>query len=180
MTKSASSYRSDLFPSETDPEIALLNALKTTSPVSSGEALELIKRVGSGKLTQAWVVNKKMTFVECELLEGAQHTLGTQCLIHLFDPGSGWIRDSRKRGDMLLMTAALVAKGVRLEGIFYYRGNPVITDQSVQQTVQTLISRRIDDPPATLNEEIKQIFTDAGYDFSYPAEFHSSPDLSIR
>lgn len=177
MRRSTGSYRSNLFLSESNPEITLLNALKPTSKISSSEALELIKRVGLDKLAQPWNVNTKMTFIECELLECAQRTLGTQCLIHLFDPGSGWIRDSRKRGDMLLMTAHLVAKGASLGGICYYRGNPHVSDQSVQQTVQTLISRRIDDPPAILNDDIIRIFTEAGYDFSYPAEFNSSPSL---
>lgn len=64
---------------------------------------------------------------------------------------------------MLIMTAKLVEKGVRLEGISYY-------GETLKQAIQTLISRRDDDPPAIINNEIKEIFTQDGYDFSYPRE----------
>jgi hypothetical protein len=154
-----------------DPAIEFLKALKHTSHVSSRDTLALLEVIEPNDLARPWNVDTKMTFVECEL-DGAQRTLGTQCLIHLFDPGSGWIRDCRKRGDMLLMTAALVEKGVGLEGIFYYRGNPIVSADSVKKTVQHLITERNDDPSAILNDEIIKTFTDAGYDFSYPDEAH--------
>ncbi len=92
-------------------------------------------------------------------------------MVYLFDPGNGWIRDCFKRGDMLLMTAKLVEKGVSLDGLFYYRGNPLIHDQAIKQTVQSLINRRHGHPPAILNDEIIKVFTEAGYDFTYPPEF---------
>lgn len=163
--------RYNLFTPESNPAIALVNAINPYSRrASSREALALIDQIEAGQLSTPCDLVTQMAFTECELEESVERTLGTQCLIYLFDPGNGWLRDSNKRGDMLLMTAKLVEKGVSLVGLYYYRGNPVVPDQSIKQTVQSLINRRNDDPPATLNAEIIRIFTEAGYEFSYPSE----------
>lgn len=64
---------------------------------------------------------------------------------------------------MLIMTAKLVGKRVRLEGISYY-------GETLEQAIQKRINRRDDDPPAIINDEIKEIFIQASYNFLYPEE----------
>lgn len=175
-----------LFGTETKPrELAFLEALKMSNNVPTEHAFSLIRLLTPAQFAQPWDVDTRMAFVECEL-DGASRTLGTQCLISLFDPGNGWIRCCNKRKYMLAMTAELVVKGVDLKGIYYYRNHPNVRDQSVELTVQRLIQiegRRYDDPPAILNDTIIRIFSEAGYNFTYPnsSEFNNprcSPSLS--
>ncbi len=167
---------------QTNPAIALVNAINPYSKnpngrranISSRDALNLIEKITKEELNEPCIINTKMNYTHCELEDNVKLTLGTQCLIYLFDPGNGWIRDCFKRGDMLLMTARLVERGVSLDGLYCYRGNSVIKDQSFKQIIQSLINKgfNLNDPPAMLNDEIIEIFTQAGYEFSYPPEYN--------
>lgn len=104
-----------------------------------------------------------MTYdARCKLAEKVSHTIGTQCLIYLFDPGQGWIRDSNKRADMLIMTAKLVEKGVSLKGLSYY-------GETIEQTVQDLADDKPKmQPPAICNDYVKRTMYDAGYTYVAP------------
>ncbi len=185
MTNKTSVSQKGVFGTETKQlELAFLDALKMRNNIPTEHAFNLIRLLTPAQFAQPWDVDTKMAFVECEL-DGAPRTLGTQCLIFLFDPGIGWIRCSNKRKYMLSMTAELVAKGVELKGIYYYRNHSRIREQSVELTVQRLMQtegRRNDDPPAILNDTIIRIFSEAGYNFTHPdsSEFNNprcSPTL---
>ena len=139
----------------------LVQTLKPSCLLPSKVALKLIDGIGAEQLAKDYALQTQMAYINCILGDEVPKTLGTQCLVYLFDPGNGWIRDSTKRGDMLIMAAKLVAKGVKLEGLSYY-------GISIQQTIQGLINDRNDHPAATLNDELVQQFKAAGYEFTYP------------
>jgi hypothetical protein len=146
--------------SESDPAELLVTAIKPSSRVRSSDALQLIEKVTADHLAKEREIDAKMAFVTCALDAEVKRTLGTQCLIYLFDPGNGWCRDYTKRVDMLIMASKLVEKGVRLEGISYY-------GETIQKNIQRLINSRDDDPPATIDLETQERFAKSGYKFDY-------------
>ncbi len=175
--------RFELFTPDTNPAVRLVNMINPyvkNKNHTSSTALALIDTIEPEQLNTSCDLVTEMAYVKCELEKSVPHTLGTQCLVYLYDPGNGWIWDYTKRGDMLLMTAKLIEKGAILEGLYYYRDHPVILDQSFKQIVQSLINRRLDDPPAELNGEVIEIFTKAGYDFSYPSETCTKNEIRTK
>lgn len=148
--------------SNQDKTTWLLDAIKPGSRVGTKDVLEQINTIDASELEKTCQLQMASS---CMLDERVKKSIGIQCLIYLFDPGNGWSRDYTKRGNMLIMAAKLVEKGVSLEGISYY-------GKTIKKDVQDLIDNKYDnDPPATLNQEVVDIFTQYGYDFNYPAEF---------
>jgi len=90
----------------------------------------------------------------------------------MFDPGNGWTRSWDKRVDMLSMTAMLLDKGVRLEGLKYY-------GKTFQSEIQGLINSIHDDPPAAITPEVKETFSRHGYEFDYSAINENSKGINI-
>lgn len=137
----------------------------------TNEALQLIDSIDAKQLEKPWQMEMQVAYenckLNCKLEENVRKTIGTQCIVYLFDPGNGWSRDSRKRGDMLIIVSKLVEKGVRLEGISHY-GKKMLDD------IQWLIDNpRNYGQPAKLNDEVIRIFSDAGYKFSYPVRMQN-------
>ena len=158
----------------------LIEAIRPGSRKSTETALKLIDELSNEQLNIPHELDVQLACTTCSLDDDVKHTVVTQCLMYLFDPGRGWDSDSSKRGDMLLMAAKLVEKGGRLEGLFYYRGNPNVHDQEIKQMIQTLINKKNHAPPAMLNDEIVRIFTEAGYHFTYPSEFKKTYASVLR
>lgn len=144
----------------------------------STDALKLLETASSEDLASAWRLETKCSYTTCSLEEGIPHTVGTQCLINLYDPGNGWTRDATKRVDLLEMTAKLCDKGVSLEGLTYYKGS--FCEKSVISTIQGLL----DDPhrwrPLNLSPEILEMFEKNGYKFDYSKTELASYALEVR
>jgi len=134
---------------------------------TSKESLDLIDRMSSEELSSPY---KLKIPKNCTLGASVNQTIGTQCLIQLFDPLNGWMRDYRKRPDILKITAKLMQKGLCIDGIAFLEMN-------IEKYIQRLIMKGTygdDDPPADLSKEIVKTFIENGYQFSYPDELYAS------